>query len=115
MSEGTKITYLEATDRDDANLVFNIVGDPTVLAAGPLLRIVNDASRPNRASVFLNSRLNAVVRRSSSLSYVLSLTESAHNCTSVSTAPRFRINRRHRSHVTVGQTDGRDAIRNAAS
>jgi len=58
--EGTSITYVEATDPDDSQLEFDIVGDETVLAAGPLLRITKDG--PMRASVFLNSQLNAVVR-----------------------------------------------------
>ena len=56
--EGTNVTHLEATDPDDDHLVFDIVGNAAVLAAGPLLRIVNDGHR--RAVVFLNSRLNAV-------------------------------------------------------
>ena len=56
---GTSVTYVEARDADDSELVFDIVGDAGVLAAGPLLRIVRDAQK--RASVFLNSPLNAVV------------------------------------------------------
>ena len=57
--QGTNITYLEATDPDDEELMFDIVGDDTVLAAGPLLRIVKDGHKT--ATVFLNARLNAVV------------------------------------------------------
>jgi len=53
------VTRVEATDPDDDEVVFDIVGDATVLAEGPLLRIVNDGHKT--ATVFLNSRLNAVV------------------------------------------------------
>jgi len=58
--EGTKITYLEATDPDDDEVLFNLVGDARVLAEGPLLRVVNTARQ--RASVYLNAPLNALVR-----------------------------------------------------
>jgi len=57
--QGTSVTYVEASDADDNELLFDIVGDADVLAAGPLLRIVRQGQK--RASVFLNSRLNAVV------------------------------------------------------
>ena len=60
--EGTNITYLSATDPDDDDLVFRIVGDARVLAAGPLLRVVNTTHK--QALVVLNAPLNAVVRHS---------------------------------------------------
>ena len=60
--EGTNITYLSATDPDDDDLVFKIVGDARVLAAGPLLRVVKTAHK--QALVVLNAQLNAVVRHS---------------------------------------------------
>ena len=60
LCEGTKITYLEATDPDDDEVLFNLVGNARVLAEGPLLRVVNTARQ--RASVYLNAPLNALVR-----------------------------------------------------
>jgi len=59
MIAGAKVTQLEATDPDDAELVFNV----SVLSSSvSLLRVVNDGHKTS--SVFLNAPLNAVVRHS---------------------------------------------------
>jgi len=60
---GTELSRIEATDPDDDNLVFDIVGDATVLSAGPLLTVVGDGLKS--AAVFLNAPLNAIVCRAS--------------------------------------------------
>ena len=55
---GNGITYLSAVD-DDSRVVFSLVGDDRVIAAGPLLRI--EQSEPKRAEVILNAALDFTV------------------------------------------------------
>jgi len=86
MTAGTKVTQLEATDPDDAELVFNV----SVLSSSvSLLRVVNDGLKT--ASVFLNAPLNAVVRHS--LTYLLvmtSLSQLSVDVGRVSASPTIR-------------------------
>ena len=90
--EGTEITYLEATDPDDDQVSFKLVGDARVLAAGPLLRVGNTAHQ--RASVFLNAPLNALVCTHTRLSVCLSVTQThtqTHTAVRLSVRPSLLL------------------------